>query len=197
MHFNLVSHERPDSNLTCDMIVKNAPLGARTNGQMHPPERQLIYDTVRARKPNLVAECGTWKGGGSTLAIAKALHENQHGKLLSFETNPGFHDEAVKRFRAERPELMPYVSFYLCDFIAGLRPFLPNMVVLDGPEDANYTLRSFWACQSATCMILHDWKNSKCDSVKKALENPSVLHAASWRIDTVLDTETGMARIIR
>lgn len=60
----------------------------------------LLYAIVRALKPRLVVETGTFSGISSTY-IARALRENGRGRLITCEMDPVVHENACERFRAE------------------------------------------------------------------------------------------------
>ena len=60
----------------------------------------LLYSIVRALKPRLVVETGTFSGISSTY-IARALRENGRGRLITCEMDPVVHENACERFRAE------------------------------------------------------------------------------------------------
>ncbi len=60
----------------------------------------LLYAVVRALKPRLVVETGTFSGVSSTY-IARAMKENGRGRLITCETDPVVYENACGRFRAE------------------------------------------------------------------------------------------------
>lgn len=57
----------------------------------------LLYSIVRALKPRIVVETGTFAGISSTY-IARALIENGRGRLITCEMDPAAHAMAEKRF---------------------------------------------------------------------------------------------------
>jgi predicted O-methyltransferase YrrM len=59
----------------------------------------LLYALVRALKPRLVVETGTFSGISSTY-IARAMKENGRGQLITCEIDPLVHQNARGRFRA-------------------------------------------------------------------------------------------------
>src|SRR5690242_3573 len=63
-------------------------------GQLWPAERAALHEEVRARRPSLVLEVGTWYGGGSTAQIVGALARNGHGHLHSCEVDKEAYDRA-------------------------------------------------------------------------------------------------------
>lgn len=58
-----------------------------------------LYSLVRALKPRLVVETGTFSGLSSTY-IAKAMKENGRGQLITCEIDPEIHRKAQERFHA-------------------------------------------------------------------------------------------------
>ncbi len=85
-------------------------------GQLWFAERRLMYRTIRERRPQACYEIGTWKGGGSTLFIAQALHDNRLGRLHTIETNPEFFEECRHNYERLLPELLPYVAFHFGNY---------------------------------------------------------------------------------
>lgn len=71
---------------------------------VHPEEAATLYLLVRALRPGLVLETGTFKGY-STAEIARALHKNQAGRLVTvdLDSNTG---------SAVPSELLPYITFH-------------------------------------------------------------------------------------
>ncbi len=59
----------------------------------------LLYALVRAAKPGLTVETGTYSGI-STLYIARALQDNGSGSLITCEMDPVVHRNACDRFAA-------------------------------------------------------------------------------------------------
>jgi predicted O-methyltransferase YrrM len=169
-------------------------------GQMVERERALVHRTVLERRARLCVEMGTWRGGGSTYQIARALAENGGGMLYTFEPDPELFQVAVGHYRRQAPELLPYVSFHCEDFLAGvqgrdLRPI--EFAVLDGPDDPAITRSAVALLEERLApgafVILHDWNIEKCRQARPYLEGSS-----AWRIDTVYaDTPTGLARVQR
>ncbi len=60
----------------------------------------LLYAIVRALKPKLAVETGTFSGLSSTY-IARAMQENGRGRLITCEMDPLVCESARKRFRDE------------------------------------------------------------------------------------------------
>ncbi len=158
-------------------------------GQMCDVERRLIYNTVRELRPEVVVECGTWMGGGSTLAVARALQDNKLGKLHTFETDLGFYASALLGYVQEQAVLLPFITFHLDDFLTHRNMANADMAILDGPEDMYYTnaCLDILGVGDVNTIILHDWKEGKCAEASHHLG----LHG--YILVTELDTLTGMA----
>jgi len=71
----------------------------------------LLHSIVRALKPKLVVETGTFTGI-SSLRIAKGLQENGFGRLITCEFDPAVHAKAVARFREST--LHSYIDCRCC-----------------------------------------------------------------------------------
>jgi predicted O-methyltransferase YrrM len=169
----------------------------RDIGQLHPEERKLLYDTVISMKPSVLVEIGTWKGMGSTYYTSSALKSNNRGLLHTFEINPEFRDEAIGHLRAAG--VIEYVRSYLGDFLTEFPKLNINIIdfaFIDGPEDGDYTLRAFNCLnnmmRSKSCIIMHDWKSEKCRCMREILNTQ-----CGWTIDTILDSEVGICKIIK
>lgn len=159
-------------------------------GQLWYKERKLIYDTVRRYRPYHCFEIGTWKGGGSTLYISQALHENGQGKLYTMEIDKVFYNEAKNNYQTHLEHLMPYTEFFLGDYKKIFFEILQltgrvNFLFLDGPEDAKGTLDQyefFLPYMKKDCVLMvHDWFTEKTRLVK-----PLVQNSGDWEIKKVL-----------
>jgi hypothetical protein len=160
------------------------------SGQMWFEDRRVLYDTVRRLRPERCFEVGTWRGGGSTLVIARALHENGRGKLHTIETMEESHHVAVENYREHAAHLLPFVDFHLGDY----RDAFPAIVeqaggvdffVLDGAEDGEQTVEQFRFFDErahAGCeLFAHDWETEKTRLLKPALEATE-----RWTVQTVV-----------
>src|SRR4051794_20136052 len=117
-------------------------------GQMWFEDRRVLYETVRRLRPRRCFEVGTWMGGGSTLVIARALRENRFGKLHTIEVLDDVHREAVDRYRAHVPDLLPFVELHHGDYTEVFPRLIDegggvDFFVLDGAEDGAQTLEQF------------------------------------------------------
>jgi predicted O-methyltransferase YrrM len=159
-------------------------------GQMWFRERQFLFQTVRCYKPVHCFEIGTWKGGGSTLFITRALAENGSGMLHTIESNPEFHGQAKENFRKHLPELLPFVDFRFGDYREVFREILNSagrvdFLILDGPEDAQSTMDQFRfflpSMKPGAVLMVHDWLTDKARLIRPLLESSD-----EWRLDKVL-----------
>lgn len=162
----------------------------RLRGQLWYAERKLLYETVREYRPELCFEIGTWRGGGSTLFISQALHDNGGGVLHTVEISKEFHDEAVANYRTYLPHLLPHVAFHLGDYATSYRQILEekkglDFLILDGAEDGQETLDQYNFflpyITSGTVFMVHDWFTEKTRLLRPLLEN-----AREWNIMKLL-----------
>jgi predicted O-methyltransferase YrrM len=158
-------------------------------GQMWFEDRRVLYDTVRRLRPQRCFEVGTWRGGGSTLVIARALHDNGEGVLHTIETHDESYRAAVDGYEKYLPQLLPFVEFYLGDY----RDYFPEIVerdggvdffVLDGAEDGAQTVEQFEFFEAharvGSELFAHDWKTEKTRLLRPALEATE-----RWTVRTV------------
>jgi cephalosporin hydroxylase len=159
-------------------------------GQLWYAERRLLYRTIRRHRPLVVCESGTWLGGGSTLFIAQALHDNGRGILHSTEVIPEFHDSAQRNYKRYLPHLLPYVKFHLgesSDVYPSLLPTLKSIdvLLLDGAENAELTWREFSLfepyLQKGAVLMAHDWHTEKTAQLK-----PHLTSSPDWELERVL-----------
>jgi hypothetical protein len=155
-------------------------------GQMWFEDRRVLYDTVRRLRPQRCFEVGTWRGGGSTLVIARALHENGSGKLHTIETDEETHRAAVEDYRQHTPHLLPFVDFHLGDYRDRFAAIVEreggvDFFVLDGAEDGEQTLEQFRffdeRSHAGTGLFAHDWETEKARLVRAELESSD-----TWQI---------------
>ncbi len=80
-------------------------MNATIDGQLSAGERDLLSHTIRNMplKPKIVIEIGTWLGGGSTLHILRALHENDAGHLWGIEADKTIYERMIANIRAAAP----------------------------------------------------------------------------------------------
>ena len=76
------------------------------SGQMSEAERRFLTEAIRnaSKKPQVVLETGTWFGGGSTLHILRALHQNGTGHLWGIEIDRSIYTQMIANIRAALPE---------------------------------------------------------------------------------------------
>lgn len=137
-------------------------------GQMNPEERNVIKQTVIDKKPDVVFEIGTWKGGGSTLAIASALATNKKGMLHTCETEKPFYDQAIASFNEYFPDYLPFVTFYNESSDILMEKLIkdskiPDIIMQDGisarqSEDSKNLSRLELFLKDGAILIYHDSK---------------------------------------
>jgi len=170
-------------------------------GQMRPEERRAMYNIVVDRKPSLMIEIGTWKGGGSTYILGCAAHE-YGGHIHTIEANKDFHASALRLFDSRMQILLPYIDFHL-GFSQDVLPDILNknekidFILFDGAEDPDQTVLEYEMVEKhlkkGAVMAFHDWKTSKTAKIKGVLANDP-----SWKIIVqVLNTDTGFCMFER
>jgi hypothetical protein len=172
-------------------------------GQMWFEDRRVLYDTVRRLQPQHCFEVGTWRGGGSTLVIARALHENGTGRLHTIETEEEPYRAAVDGYRRHAPHLLPFVDFHLGDY----RETFPAIVergggvdffVLDGAEDGRQTVEQFrffdQRAHKGAELFAHDWETEKTRLLRPVLDATE-----RWVVHTVVGPpkSVGLAVAVR
>jgi len=75
-------------------------------GQLNAAERSFITKTIIEApvRPKIALEIGTWLGGGSTLHILRALHQNGTGHLWGVEAKKNIYEKMLANIRAGAPE---------------------------------------------------------------------------------------------
>lgn len=74
-------------------------------GQLNAEERAILTRWVNQLKPERTLEVGTWKGGGSTLHILKALEANGKGHLWGIEATPSIYEQMIANIGSAGEEL--------------------------------------------------------------------------------------------
>lgn len=152
-------------------------------GQLNEEDRALLYHSVLERKPDNIFEVGTFKGGGSTLQLARGLKENGKGLLFTCEIDPERYRQAVDGFFAEYLDLCPRINFCLGPALEMFPPILQfegkaDMVFMDGCDDGQTNLNEFlmfepWM-RPGSIFLMHDWGCLKASMVRPYLEkNPA------------------------
>lgn len=175
------------------------------DGQMSQTERRALHDAVREARPRRAFEVGTWRGGGSTLQIATALHEAGYGTLYTSETDSRLHHEARTAYARHYPYLLERIQFLLGASTDVFPPLLieshgsADFVFLDGAEDADQSWRELQMFEphvpSGAVLCMHDWYTEKARLVKPYIESSPL-----WRIEYVLagnDSSVGFVKAVR
>lgn len=196
------------------------PFSRKPEGQLEDVERTYLFDLVRAQRPDIVVESGTWKGGGSTLFLVRALCENGQGHLHTWESHPPFHAEA-SAYYTRNPRMNRQITLHLGDFVQAAEAFEQafldriGVVFLDGGDetpqgtlklprdrypDASENVRSFKALadrlRPGTHVLLHDWgvEGGRGMFVRQVLERDGF---GPWNITKVLKTGTGLCHMTK
>jgi hypothetical protein len=194
------------------------------DGQMSEKERKYIYDLILKVGPKHVIESGTWKGGGSTLSIVKALHENQIGTLHTYEEYKEFYNIAKTFY--ENSQFINHIKLYNEDFVKAMEIIDDSIiketevVVLDGGDELpnghhklkiedyfrDYNLsenvQSFKILENRleinTHILLHDWSINigRGHFVKRYLEETK---NNNFYLHNLIEVEgsTGLAHLIK
>ncbi len=162
-------------------------------GQLLPDERAFLYNAVIERKPSIVLEVGTWKGGGSTLQIASALASNNKGVLYTCEVDPALYTEAVNNYSSSR--FRDYVKFHNKPSTILIESMIknnniPDFVFFDGPEDSDLNINDFKLLDqylpSGSYFCMHDWdlghRHDGISSSKATLLRPYLEQLTTWKI---------------
>lgn len=87
----------------------------RADQGIHPEEAAVLYALVRAFKPSLMLETGTFKGYSSS-EIARALRVNQSGRLITVDIDPDSGSLVPD-------DLRPFITFFSGIPSRDLQPF--------------------------------------------------------------------------
>lgn len=157
---------------------------------MNPSERKLLYDTVMARKPEIIVETGTCRGGGSTYYIASALANLAEADGISrqfhtIEFNPEFYDYALALYEGALRHLNKHVTFHFGNSLNLLRGFAQtfskvDFLMLDGGHDWIVEVYDFCAIRPIMPIggiaCFHDWDSGKTEFIRPIMRND-----ADWK----------------
>lgn len=140
------------------------------DGQLLPAERKLLHDIVKAGKPKLALEVGTWRGGGSTMQIVKALEEIGDGMLYTCEPDPECFSIAAAGWKSNRfVQVANMTSDRLIAVLLNSNR-VPDFIFFDGPEDEDTALRDLQTLEpvlaKGAIFMMHDWDQPSKKSVK-------------------------------
>jgi len=148
-------------------------------GQLWYADRKLLYSMIRAYKPKIVFEVGTWYGGGSTYFIGQALYENGFGVLFTIEADPAIYHAAKENYNSHLSHLLPYVRFHHGISTEVYPDLLREIgrveaVFLDGAPDPRQTLSEFRMFEpylpNGSILLAHDWDNEKMELLRLYIE---------------------------
>lgn len=165
---------------------------------LDPKENKALYRAVLDKKPNVVFEVGTRRGGGSTYYIASAMAENDQGTLYTIECDSECYKQGVALYDGQLKHLAPYVKLHLGKshevFPALLQTMgSVDMVFLDGEENADQTMREFDMflpkLLPGSLLACHDWSIHKMSKLRPLIES-----SPDWQLVTrIMDTQTCFA----
>lgn len=191
-------------------------------GHLSDYERSFLIDLVKKIKPIKILECGTWKGGGSTLCFAKGLLANQNGILDTYEEYEPFFSGAKNYYSSS--QYKSFVNLYNGDFLTEIQKLSDEyysdleLVFLDGGdenpnglpklEDHKYiedynvseNVQFFkylsGKIKAGTILLLHDWSipNGRGNFVKRYLDD---INFEGFALLDVIGGSTGMAYLIK
>jgi len=148
-------------------------------GQLWYAERRLLYETVRAYKPETVFEVGTWLGGGSTYFIAQALYDNGFGTLFTIDSDQFTYSSVVSAYNHYVSHLVPHVNFHV-GLSTTIYPTIlqrqknVDVLFLDGAPDPEQTVKEFIMFEpylhEGSILIAHDWNNEKMEVLRPMIE---------------------------
>lgn len=128
------------------------------DGQLSAGERQFLTDTIlnHSKKPLVILEVGTWLGGGSTLHILQALHQNNQGHLWGIEADPSIYARMIENIRRAAPEaagrftpLFGLSRKVIPRWLSGQSPaFQIDLAFLDGGNNPSEQIAEFHLIQS-------------------------------------------------
>lgn len=118
---------------------------------------QLLYNLVRTTKPSTVVEFGT-SFGISTIFLAAALEDNQHGNIITTEFIAHKANTAQENLKAAN--LIERVDFRVGDALVSLKSDIPEsieFIFLDGEKSMYLDILKLLEPNLSTgCMIVAD-----------------------------------------
>lgn len=134
--------------------MSNPPAGTVSiEGQLSDAERELLTREVLTarKKPKAILEVGTWLGGGSTLHLLRALHQNGEGHLWGIEADKSIYERMMQNLRQAAPETLdrftPCFGFseqVIPRWLAEQGPgFQLDMAFLDGGDNPREQINEF------------------------------------------------------
>lgn len=165
---------------------------------LDPRENKALYEAMIEKKPDVVFEVGTRRGGGSTYYISSALAANSKGILHTVECDPACHSQAVALYGGQLASLSRHVKLYLGKSHEVFPPVLQSVpkvdaLFLDGEENADQTMREFEMflpkLVAGSILACHDWNIFKMARLRPLLEA-----STDWQpLVKIMDTQTCFA----
>ncbi len=174
------------------------------DGQLSTEERRLLTECILEARPGVVLEVGTWLGGGSTLHILRALHQNGTGRLWGIEADRSTYDRLLVNIRGAVPEALdrftPLFGFseeVLPKWIAGQGPGLSvDVAFLDGGDHPQEQITEFELLDPfipvGGRLFAHDARMRKAKWFV-----PFLAQLDHWEMEVLDSSEVGMLRAVK
>ena len=172
----------------------------RYEGQMNVDERKALYELIMKKKPEIVVETGTCRGGGTTYYIASALRnlfivDGIKREFHTIEMKEEFFSYALHLYyEGKLKYLKPFITaFYHGNSLDVLREVgfkKIDVAMLDGGADSMASLYDFTTIRHLIpiggYVVLHDWGQSKCTYLKPVMNNDHDYQMESLTIDLAI-----------
>lgn len=158
-----------------------------SESELLPLERKSLYEFIQKKKPKIVLEVGTGRGGGSTYFICRSINDNViDSEVYTCDPSRSPSEEFLKQFN-----FLKYFKQISTDLINYLikNNIKPNFLMFDGPEDPNVALNDIKRLEpfidDGTFLCIHDYETSKrgyddATSTKAALIRPYLEQSKNW-----------------
>lgn len=142
-------------------------------GQLNEAERRILSEAVLNLRPKNVVEVGTWRGGGSTFHILRALNQIGMGHLWGIEACSSIYEEMIANIQKAVPQgverFTPLLGFseeiipkFLTEKGAAFRV---DLAFLDGGDNPGEQIAEFLLLDPVIpvggCLMSHDAKLRK------------------------------------
>lgn len=169
-------------------------------GQLLPAERIFLHDSVLAAKPTICLEVGTWRGGGSTMQIVRALEKLGKGVLYTCEPDKLCFDIASKGWEGNQHiELFNETSEKAIENLLQVAA-IPDFIFFDGPEEPEIAARDLAVLEphlkAGAVFMMHDWDlpSKKAIRIREYMEGTE-----GWTLSKALTApiSVGLCKYVR